>query len=255
VLDDTADQFPIYKNGSSVKQPLFTGTQPITAAPVVHPYVRGGHIVVFGTGRLIDGDDRATTGTQRIYGIWDGGQTNANSYSLTPAKLHSLTLNSVTLTISGGTSTFVDTAGSKRGWYFDLTRTRERVVIDAVAATGIININSTIPPVSACSDNGDGLKYFLRPSTGLNAAATEAEGGGYLGRATTVDIDLSTNTLSSYSNRGVSGRRTATKREAILTQRQKDTGSTTTTNNVDVTYLSTGRIYWREVKDFNKTNP
>lgn len=261
VLDDTADQFPVYKNASSVKKPLFTAldassaAQPITSPPVIYPYLYGGHMVVFGTGRLLESGDRSTAATQSIYGIWDSGQTNAGSYGLTRSKLETLTLNTTTLVVSGNTPTFADTTGSKRGWYFNLTRARERMVIEAIAATGVVNLDSTIPPPSVCSKNGDGLKYFLRPSSGKVVIATEAEGNGYLGRPAVVDIDTSTATNSSYSERGVSGRRTASKREAVLTQRQQSDGNTTTTNNIDITYLATGRIYWREVKDFNRTNP
>jgi type IV pilus assembly protein PilY1 len=260
VLDDGADEFPIYKGGGT-KKPLFTAEdaglnkQAITSSPVVYPSLFGGNMVIFGTGRLLESTDRSSTATQSIYGIWDSGQTNANSYSLKRNKLETLTMNSVTLSITGNTPTFANTAASKRGWYFDLTRANERVVIDAVAATGVVNINSTIPPSSICSDNGDGLKYFLSPSYGKDVLPTEPEGGGYLGRSTVVDIDISTATNSSYSDRTVSGRRTATKKEAILTQRQGATGTVTTTQNINVTYLATGRIYWREVRDFNRTNP
>ena len=246
-------------NASSVKTPMFTakiGTiaQPITASPVVYPYQTGGNMVIFGTGRLMESTDRNSTVTHSIYGVWDSGQTNASSYNLTRSNLQQLTVNTTTLVISGSAGTFSATS-TKKGWFFDLPRAKERVVIDAVAATGVVNVNSTIPPTSECSDNGDGLKYFLRPSSGLEAAATEGEGGGYLGRSTVVEIDTSTLTTSSYSDRSNSGRRTATRRDAVLTQRQSGTGSTNTTKNFDITFLATGRIYWREVKDFNQTNP
>jgi type IV pilus assembly protein PilY1 len=250
----------VYKGGG-FKKPLFTAEdaglnkQPITSSPVIYPSLFGGNMIIFGTGRLLESTDRDSTTTQSIYGVWDSGQSDAGSYGLKRNKLETLTMNSVTLVISGNTPTFANTTASKRGWYFDLTRTNERVVIDAVAATGVVNINSTIPPSSICSDNGDGLKYFLSPSNGKDLLATEPEGGGYLGRSTVVDIDISTAIDSSYSNRTVSGRRTATKREAILTQRQNKDGTITTTKNIDVTYLATGRTYWREVRDFNRTNP
>jgi type IV pilus assembly protein PilY1 len=257
VLDDAADQFPIYKNSGGTKKPLFTALdassnpQPITSSPVIYPYLYGGNMVVFGTGRLMESTDRNSTATQSIYGIWDSGQTNAGSYGLLRNKLEVLTMNTTTLVVSGNTPTFADTTGSKRGWYFNLTRSQERVVLDAVAATGVVSINSSIPPSSICANNGDGLKYFLLPSSGKNAIPAEGEGGGYIGRSVVVEIDT-----GEYSERNVSGRRTATKREAILTQRQNsDGGNTTTTKNIDVTYLATGRIYWREVRDFNRTNP
>jgi type IV pilus assembly protein PilY1 len=258
VVDDTGDEFPIYKGGSG-KKPLFTAkdaasnAQPITSSPVIYPTLSGGNMVVFGTGQLIESSDRSTTATQSIYGIWDSGSANARSYSLERAKLETLTMNTSTLVVSGGTPTFADNGSSKRGWYFDLTRVGERVIIDAVAGTGYVNINSTIPPSSSCSDNGDGLKYFLSPSSGKDVFPTEPEGGGYLGKSSIIEIDISTAVDSSYSTRGVTGRRTATKKEAISTPRGNKGGSTTnTTLYVNITYLATGRIYWREVRDFNK---
>jgi Tfp pilus tip-associated adhesin PilY1 len=232
--------------------------QPITSSPVIYPSLYGGNMVIFGTGRLLESGDRSTTSTHSIYGVWDSGQTNARGYGLDRSKLEALTLtvsSSRTMTITGNTPTFADTTSSKRGWYFNLTQANERVVIDAVAATGVVDINSTIPPSSICEDNGDGLQYCISPSTGKIAAFCEQSSRGYLGKSTVVDIDTSTDLVSSYTNRAVSGRRTATKREAILTQRQTADGTVTTTQNIDVKYLATGRIYWREVRDFNRTNP
>ncbi len=263
VLDDSVDQFPVYKNTSSTKRPIFTAAdaannkQSITSSPVIYPALTGGNMIIFGTGKLLESGDRSTTSTHSIYGIWDSGQTNARSYDINRSRLEQLTLTVVTRTISitGNTPTFADTASSKRGWYFDLTQTNERVVIDAVAATGVVDVNSTIPPTSICSDNGDALQYCLSPSTGKLAETCDQSTPGYLGKSTTVDIDTSTALVSSYSIRAVSGRRTATKRESILTQRQTADGTTTTSQNIDITYLSTGRVYWREVRDFNRTNP
>lgn len=261
VLDDAADEFPIYK-GAGNKKPLFSAKdslsaiQPITSSPVIYPTLAGGNMVIFGTGQLMQSQDRSTTATQTIYGVWDSGFNNAKSYSLNRAKLETLTMGSVSLVVSGNTPTYADTTASKRGWYFDLTRSGERVIIDPVAGTGYANINSTIPPSSNCSDNGDGLKYFLSPSNGKNVFPTEAEGGGYLGKSSIIEIDVSTASSSSYSDRNVAGRRTATKKEAVSTPRGNNEGTTTnTTQYVDITYLATGRIYWREVRDFNKPTP
>ena len=253
---NTAKAAAAVPTNGSVKTPLFTakiGTvaQPITASPVVYPYQTGGNMVIFGTGRLMESTDRNSTVTHSIYGVWDSGQTSTTTVSITRSNLEQLTVNTTTLVISGGTPTF-SASSTKKGWFFDLPRAKERVVIDAVAATGVVNVNSTIPPTSECSDNGDGLKYFLSPGSGLAAAATEAEGGGYLGRSTVVEIETLANP---YTERSSSGRRTASRRDSILTQRQSGTGSTNTTNNFDITYLATGRIYWREVKDFQPDQP
>lgn len=73
-------------------------------------------------------------------------------------------------------------------------------------------------------------------------------GTGYFGKGFIIDLDTSTASSSSYSDRGVSGSRTATKKVAITNR-----GSTgqNVTKYLEVTYLRTGRVYWREVRDFN----
>ncbi|RYF40106.1 MAG: hypothetical protein EOO38_22365, partial [Cytophagaceae bacterium] len=243
----------VRKNASSVTTPLFTardGTgvlQAITVAPVVYPYSGGGNMVVFGTGKLLESADRNTTATHTLYGVWDSGQTNADSYNLVRSKLDQKTIDPGTKNISGPDSAYANTSSSKRGWYADLSVSRERLVVDPVATTGVVNIASTIPPTSECSDDGSGNVYYLDPASGDSVADTEV-GTGYFGKGFIIDLDTSTASSSSYSDRGVSGSRTATKKVAITNR-----GSTgqNVTKYLEVTYLRTGRVYWREVRDFN----
>lgn len=243
----------VRKNGGGVMTPLFTARdastnlQPITVAPVIYPYVGGGNMVVFGTGRLFESTDRSTTATHSLYGVWDSGQSNAGSYNLARANLDQKTIDSGTHNISGPDSAYANITGSKRGWYADMIDPRERLIVDPVATTGVVNIASTIPPSSECSDFGQGNIYYLDPGSGDSVADTVV-GTGYFGKGYIIDLDTSTATSSSYSDRGVSGSRTATKKVAISNR-----GSTgeTVTKYLEVTYLRTGRVYWREVRDFN----
>lgn len=243
----------VRKNGGGVVTPLFTARdassnlQPITVAPVVYPYPGGGNMVVFGTGRLLESVDRGTTATHTFYGIWDSGQTNADSYNLLRAKLDAKTIDPTTKNISGPDSAYANTSSAKRGWYADLGVSRERMIVDPVATTGVVNMVSTIPPGSECSDDGLSNVYSLDPASGDSVADTEI-GIGYFGKGFIIDLDTSTSTQSSYSDRGVSGSRTATKKVAVTNR-----GSTgqNVTKYFEVTYLRTGRVYWREVRDFN----
>jgi type IV pilus assembly protein PilY1 len=250
---------PVYEPSPGVQRPLFTAsigtaTQAITSSPVIYPYATGGNMVIFGTGRLFEAADRSTTNLNSIYGVWDSGQSASDNYNRARSNLQQMTINTTTLVISGSTPTF-SASSTKSGWYLDLPRAKERVVIDGVASLGKVNINSTIPPASECSDNGDSLAYFLRPSNGTAALQTQGEIGGYRGKSINIEIDLSTATASSYSNRSNSGRRTATVKSASSTSVSTQNGTLSPkTYSVD-SYLATGRIYWREIKDFNQTNP
>lgn len=243
----------VRKNGSSIKTPLFiakdtaTNIQPITSAPVIYPYVNGGNMIIFGTGRLLESVDRSTTSTQAIYGIWDSGQSGAADYSLDRTKLTELTLNATTLALSGSTATFSSSSGSKRGWFFNLTRDKERIVIDPVATTGVVQFSSTIPPSSECTDNGNSLVYFLNPGNGMLVSDVAGDSG-YFGKGNIIIIDTSSSTTSSYSARTVSGARTATFKTGV---RVPGPGGQQITRYFDSTYLRTGRVYWREVRDFN----
>lgn len=242
----------VRKNGSNVKTPLFSAKdaaaniQPITVAPVIYPYANGGNMVIFGTGRLLESVDRNTTSTQAVYGVWDSGNTDAASYNLVPAKLSALTLNPTTLVISGSTATFSASAGAKRGWYFNLTRSKERIVVSPFSITGVVQFSSTIPPTSECTDNGNSLVYFLNPANGLLLVDVAGDSG-YFSRGYKVDL-FPLESTSSYSARTVSGGRTASLRKGLVVP---GAGGQSITKYFDVTYLRTGRVYWREVRDFN----
>lgn len=248
----------VYKNGSNVKTPLFTARdtdgniQSISSAPVIYPYRAGGNMVVFGTGRLLESVDRSTTATHSIYGVWDSGQSEAANFGIVRAKLDQMTVdvtNATTSAISGTTSSYSNSS-AKRGWFFELPRSKERIVVDPVTAAGVVQFSSTIPPSSECSDNGNSYVYFLNPQSGLLVTAIEG-GTGYFGKGIVLDIDTSTSSSSSYSDRNVSGSRTATKKVAITVP---GAGGAKITKYFDVTYLRTGRVYWREVRDFNLVN-
>ena len=258
-LNSTKVATAVRKNGSSIMTPLFTAkdsagnAQPITSSPVVTPYQAGGNMVVFGTGRLLETTDRTTTTTQAVYGVWDSGLSNAASYNLLSANLSQNTVNSSTLAVTGSTATFSMATGAKRGWYFNFTRAKERIVIDPVTTAGVVQFSSTIPPSSQCTDNGNSLVYYLNPSTGFPVTGVEGDTG-YFGKGLVIDIDISGGVgggggpTSSYSDRTVAGSRTATMKKGILVPGQD---GKKIIKYFDVKYLQTGRVYWREVRDFN----
>lgn len=240
----------IRKNSSSVKTPLFTAkdaannAQPITSAPVIYPYVNGGNMIIFGTGRLLDSVDRTTTSTQALYGVWDSGSTDAASYNLLSARLNQLTLNASTLELTNSTVTFSANPTSKRGWYFNLTRTAERNVINPLASIGIVTFSTIIPPTSECSDNAESVDYYLDPGTGSAFKIVQ------IPRPPGVPYSSILLPATSYSERASTGRRSASSRGVITIPRSGNNDFDTSAYS-DSSYLGSGRAYWREVRDFN----
>jgi type IV pilus assembly protein PilY1 len=78
--DNNNDGVIVFSDGD-VPQPLFQAPdQPITTKPdVVRHCEKQGYIVVFGTGRYLNTDDRSSTDVQTLYGVWDYGDDEDNS--------------------------------------------------------------------------------------------------------------------------------------------------------------------------------
>ena len=110
--------------------PLFEAepTQAALATPeyILHP--NGGQLVIFGTGRLFEETDPATTDMQSLYGVWDqvdGSEVSASGLEVTPAEnLQTQTFGAVFGTegaqFSQSSSAVVD-YDSQRGWKLDLS--------------------------------------------------------------------------------------------------------------------------------------
>ena len=142
---------------SGVATPLIDTGRPITAAPAVAEHPSGGLLVTFGTGRALTEDDRSSTTTESIYGIWDkpGGP-----HAVTASDLVARSLSGTTATTTGGNVearvlagavTAVD-YGTKRGWKMDLGLAKERIVFNPIVQ-GRLGYYSTFVPAtsSACA--------------------------------------------------------------------------------------------------------
>lgn len=156
--------------------------QPITTAPdaILHP--SGGLLITFGTGSFIFNNDDQNTQVQTMYGIWDklDGST-VTSTSRSNLQQQSIITDTVTATSSfsiGGastseTSTFrtvtantVDWS-SKRGWYFNLPDSGERVSFNPSILGGkILRVNTVVPSSDICEAGGYSWEYFVDALTG-----------------------------------------------------------------------------------------
>jgi type IV pilus assembly protein PilY1 len=143
--------------------------QPVTTRPEITLCQVGGTaartMVVYGTGRLLDLSDIATTDTQSVYVLKDSGTGIAATDWRTAAKMAQMRL---TKSTAGGTETYAigGTAVSwatQAGWYMDLDQNRgERVNLDPMVVSGTLNVVSNLPTSSsACSVGGTSNLYQL----------------------------------------------------------------------------------------------
>lgn len=177
--------------------PLFTAIdsgrkQPITTQPQLYPHPDGGYMVVFGTGKIYEDTDSATTDKETLYGIWDKTQASAVSQSQ---------LVEQTLSTSGNfyivSKNVVDWA-SKRGWYITLKiKNGERVVNDPILFEDQVIFTTLVPGNSADLCVIDALSTTLQISP-VN--------GGALGYKS---IDTNGDGIVNSSDTMVSGRQTS----------------------------------------------
>jgi type IV pilus assembly protein PilY1 len=210
-------------------------------------------MVVFGTGKFMEKSDATSTGTQSIYGVWDGGGTDITDYNLTKIKLQQQTATEGTTAISIATTAFTlgSDTGQKRGWYFDLTNTRERIAVEGAQGLSSIAISSTTP-TGECMGGGDGRSYVLNAITG-GAAGTIQLGStiGMLSRPTYVSLELTSD--GNYSTRRADGTRKYSVSEAVVSTGTKITNAGnvgTQTNRANTVQISSGRVSWREIRNF-----
>ncbi len=162
VKANTAASAKVAYNGN----PLFTAIrsnirQPITAEPSIVPFVEGGDILVFGTGKFFETTDPANRDTQSLYGVWDRSRWS---------RLGRANLAAGTLTDSG-TNRFISSAGNwwagaDRGWRIDLTLPGERVVAAPATVFGVSLISTLITDsTDPCVLTQDGTLLGLNPFT------------------------------------------------------------------------------------------
>ena len=247
----------IIKTTSGVKKPLFTAktsagvAQPITIAPLITTAQRSGVMVVFGTGKFIEQTDSSSSGTQSIYSVWDNGGTNATDYGLTRSSLQQQTASETVSTVNITTSAFTlgTATGEKRGAYFDLPNGRERIAVEGGQGLSTVTFNSIIPS-GDCSGDGIGRTYPLNPLT-LGAASPVASDNkiGFSSTPNYISLDYG----DAYSTRRADGSRKYKVSETIVNTGTQLTSAgnvrTQTTKSPD-SYITTGRISWREVRSF-----
>lgn len=158
--------------------------RPVTVRPTLGRNNRGAPMVFFGTGRLFNTNDKATSGQQRIYGVIDTSllSTTDQQYSTAPVpadKIADVTgidvFTDQSITGSSDATTFnelshlFDTA-DYLGWYRDLstsgTNPSERVVSSQTLLGSVLLTNTYVPGTSICTGLGTSSIFGLNYKTG-----------------------------------------------------------------------------------------
>ena len=195
----TSEHFKVGYGGKPMFQARAGGgendaAQPITAAPTLirHPS-RIGNLVVFGTGKFFETEDKegVKTHAQSVYGIWDtktrAEPTSANTVKrdqLVPQKIEKEVTGTYT---QGGTNpariitnnpvewTSKDGDGAvvvnQYGWYLDLAvggnDFEGEMVIEKISTLGqTLFFQSLVPNDDPCADGASNWTYALNPFTG-----------------------------------------------------------------------------------------
>jgi type IV pilus assembly protein PilY1 len=164
-----------------------TNGRPVTIRPTLGRNNRGAPMVFFGTGRLFNSNDKATSAPQRIYGVIDTsllatGDIQATALPLGEGNLANVTnINVFTDGSIGGSGipgtadsftqlgNVFDTAGVL-GWYRDLdssgTNPSERVVSSQTLLGSVLLTNTYVPGTSICTGLGTSAIFGLNYKTG-----------------------------------------------------------------------------------------
>ncbi len=194
----TSEDFKVGYGGKPMFQARAGGgendaAQPITAAPTLvrHPS-RIGNLVVFGTGKFFETEDKegVKTHAQSVYGIWDT-KTRAEPTSALTIKRDQLVIQEITSEVTGTytqggtnpariiTNNPVEWTSAKDGvvsvkqygWYLDLTVDGDdfegEMVIEKISTLGqTLFFQSLVPNDDPCADGASNWTYALNPFTG-----------------------------------------------------------------------------------------
>ena len=177
-LDGKLWRFDLTKTTGSFDRPVVLfqavspdgGGQPITSAPIaeIHPTTRN-RMVLFGTGKLLDGQDVSLTQRQSFYSVIDG---NNNQFAVAPTS--ALSRNELTGVASLTTSVVIPS--TSRGWYYDLPLDNNvawRITITPSAADGVALFTATLTSGDACSPAGQGRAYAVDYASGESVLASK----------------------------------------------------------------------------------
>jgi len=196
---------------------LWSGTQPIQAAPVLSMNAAGNVLLFFGTGRYLNPSDFSTTVSQSLYGITDNN--SGTTISRTNLVNQTSTINPI---------------GSSRGWYIDLNQASgERIIRTAALVGGVLYVPSFKPNVTACRSGGDSWLY-----------AVDFEDGSQSDASNGTERNVTTNRVTSMGDGILSNPSVDIVNDDILLQ---SSNATMVSQNIDATLKKLVVRSWRQV--------
>lgn len=151
--------------------------QPITVKPELGEYATK-RIIMFGTGKFLEGSDKTSTAGQTIYALRDDPAVSGTTPGAgcdgvvvcdvrvdTTVRPRSFAAGSIadTRTVSPGTA---PTWATEFGWRIDLPESGERVNVDPQLQLGTLVIATNIPSTDTCTAGGSSFINFLDYATG-----------------------------------------------------------------------------------------
>ena len=151
------------------------GAQPISVAPIpeIHPNTRA-RTILFGTGKLLDGQDITLAQRQSFYAVTDGDNKKFATLGTAP-------LTRADLTTVASLTTAVTLPSTSRGWYYDLGKTNNiawRIIVTPTAADGVALFTATLTSGDACSPAGQGRAYAVDYARGYSVLKDPSDPNG-----------------------------------------------------------------------------
>lgn len=138
--------------------------QPITSQPKAKTHPQGGRLLIFGTGSYIATTDPANTQQQTMYGIWDNDGNTAVSYT-NHLNLQQQSVLTGTVLYDGSIYTTLSSNSvdwsTKKGWYINLPKTKERLVYNpSLKGSDVLTFTTITPSGDICAAGGDTDDYY-----------------------------------------------------------------------------------------------
>jgi type IV pilus assembly protein PilY1 len=154
--------------------------QPITAAPLLETHPAGGVMVMFGTGKFFETQDRFSTDVQSFYAVRDVGSVISGRSALVQQTIvDGATDVASARTVSNNPVNYA----TRSGWFIDFTTTAngsasgERVVASPILLDDTVVFNTFMPKLNSCTGFGTSFLMGVGAFTGSLAQPVFDENG------------------------------------------------------------------------------
>jgi len=237
--------------GTGTPKPLFIASdeqgfrQPITAKPAI-AYTRAGYLLLFGTGRLLESRDLIDERMQSFYAVQDDPDKRSDAVRRSQlARRNAMAGTDGSVEISGSV---LPSGKDAKGWYIDLPEPGERVLRAADIAGHMAYFDTLRPSADSCRgaiarsyvvDTLSGLPPD-NVVTGIPFDPQDDDGAVVLPPA-----------ASSIAPRDASGKRKVEIRRIRITDTETTEGAKAKDRTSSTQTMTTGRLSWRELVDWN----